>query len=115
VPPLSETYVHPAYGHTLRYPSGWHVGKGWQGLLGWQEMPTLTSYPPDAAPPDLGVFGGHALIAVQVVQVPAGDMETLLDQVLASTLVLSVALQPFSPYLVPQRQELRVPSNENGT
>jgi hypothetical protein len=84
VPPLTETYVHPAYGYTLRYPSGWHVGKGWQGLLGWQEMLTLTSYPPDAAPPDLGVFSGQALIAIQVVQVPAGGLETLLDQVLAS-------------------------------
>jgi hypothetical protein len=84
VPLLSETYVHPAYGYTLRYPSGWHAGKGWQGLLGWQEMLTLTSYPPDAAPPDLGAFSGQAIIAIQVVQVPAGDLETLLDQVLAS-------------------------------
>ncbi len=84
VPPLTETYVHPAYGYTLRYPSGWHVGQGWQGLLGWQEMLTLTSYPPDAAPPDLGAFSGQALIAIQVVQVPAGGLETLLDQVLAS-------------------------------
>ena len=84
VPPLTETYGHPAYGYTLRYPSSWHVGKGWQGLLGWQEMPTLTSYPPGAAPPDLGAFSGQALIAIQVVQVPAGGLETLLDQVLAS-------------------------------
>ena len=84
VPPLTETYIHPTYGYTLRYPAGWHVGQGWQSLYGWQEMPTLSSYPPDASPPDLGPFSGQALIAIQAVEVPAGDPEALLDQVLAS-------------------------------
>jgi len=84
VPPLTETYIHPTYGYTLRYPAGWHVGQGWQSLYGWQEMPTLSSYPPDASPLDLGPFSGQALIAIQAVEVPTGDPEALLDQVLAS-------------------------------
>jgi len=84
VPPLTETYIHPTCGYTLRYPAGWHVGQGWQSLYGWQEMLTLTSYPPDATAPDLGPFGGQALIAIQVVEVPAGDLETLLGETLAS-------------------------------
>jgi WD40 repeat protein len=84
VPPLTETYNDPTHGYTLRYPAGWHVGQGWQSLIGWQEMLTLTSYPPDATPPDLGPFSGQALIAVQVMEVPAGDLETLLDDTLAS-------------------------------
>jgi len=82
--PLTETYTDPTYGYTLRYPAGWHVGQGWQSIIGWQEMLTLTSYPPDATPPDLGPFGGQVLIAIQVVEAPAGDLETLLDEALAS-------------------------------
>ena len=84
MPPLTETYTDPTYGYTLRYPAGWHVTQGWQSIIGWQEMPTLTSYPPDATPPDLGPFSGQALIAVQVAEVPAGDLEILLDEALAS-------------------------------
>ena len=83
--PLTETYTDPTYGYTLRYPAGWHVSQGWQSLIGWQEMLTLTSYPPDGTPPDLGPFGGQALIAVQVVEVSAGDLETLLAETLASS------------------------------
>jgi len=85
VPPLTETYNDPTHGYTLRYPAGWHVGQGWQSIIGWQEMLTLTSYPPDDLAPDLGPFGGQALIAVQVVEVPAGDLETLLAEMLASS------------------------------
>ena len=83
-PPLTETYTDPTYGYTLRYPAGWHVSQGWQSLIGWQEMPTLTSYPPDGTPPDLGPFSGQALIAIQVAEVLAGDLESLLDEALAS-------------------------------
>ncbi|MDY7040241.1 MAG: hypothetical protein SVX38_05195 [Chloroflexota bacterium] len=84
VPPLTETYTDPTYGYTFRYPAGWHVGQGWQSIIGWQEMLTLTSYPPDGTPPDLGPFSGQALIAIQVVDLPAGDLESLLDEALAS-------------------------------
>jgi hypothetical protein len=85
VPPLTETYIYPTYGYTLRYPAGWHVGQGWQSLYGWQEIPTLSSYPPDASPSDLGPFSGQALIAIQAVEVSEGDIDTLLDRVLASS------------------------------
>jgi hypothetical protein len=85
VPPLTETYIYPTYGYTLRYPAGWHVGQGWQSLYGWQEIPTLSSYPPDASSPDLGPFSGQALIAIQAVEVSEGDLEALLDRVLASS------------------------------
>jgi hypothetical protein len=85
VPPLTETYIYPTYGYTLHYPAGWHVGQGWQSLYGWQEIPTLSSYPPDASPPDLGPFSGQALIAIQAVEVSEGDIDTLLDRVLASS------------------------------
>jgi hypothetical protein len=84
VPPLTETYTDPTYGYQLCYPANWHVGQGWQSIIGWQEMLTLTSYPPDATPPDLGPFSGQALIAAQVMEVSAGDLETLLDDTLAS-------------------------------
>jgi hypothetical protein len=84
VPPLTETYNDPIHGYTLRYPAGWHVGQGWRSIIGWQEMLTLTSYPPDDLAPDLGPFGGQALIAIQVIEVPAGDLESLLDEALAS-------------------------------
>ena len=84
MPPLTETCTDPTYGYTLRYPAGWHVGQGWQSIIGWQEMLTFTSYPPDATPPDLGPFSGQALIAIQVAEVPAGDLESLLDEALAS-------------------------------
>jgi hypothetical protein len=52
-------------------------------LYGWQEMPTFTSYPPDATLPELGPFSGQALIAIQVVELPEGDLETPLHEVLA--------------------------------
>jgi len=81
--PLTETYTDPTYGYTLRYPAGWHLSQGWQSLIGWQEMLTLTSYPPDGTPSDLGPFGSQALIAVQVVEAPPGDLETLLAETLA--------------------------------
>jgi len=84
VPPLTETYTDPTYDYKLCYPAGWHVDQGWQSIIGWQEMLTLTSYPPDTPPPDLGAFSGQALIAVQVVEAPAGNLETLLNDTLAS-------------------------------
>jgi len=83
VPPLAETYSDPTHGYTLRYPAGWYVGRGWQSIIGWQEMLTLTSYPPDDPAPDLGPFDGQALIAVQVVKAPAQNLESLLDEALA--------------------------------
>jgi hypothetical protein len=84
VPPLAETYTNPTYGYTLSYPAGWTVGQGWQSITGWQAMPTLSSYPPDAPRPDLRPFSGQALIAIQVVEMPEGDLEVLLDKALKS-------------------------------
>lgn len=83
VPPLTETYSDPTGGYTLCYPAGWHVGQGWEGLYGWQEMPTLTSYPPDGPAPELSPFSGQAIIAIQMVELPEGDLEALLREVLA--------------------------------
>jgi hypothetical protein len=84
VPPLVETYTDPTDDYTLRYPTGWHVGQGWQSLYGWHEMPTLSSYPPDGPAPDLGPFSGQALIAIQAIAVPQGDIGALLKKALAS-------------------------------
>jgi dipeptidyl aminopeptidase/acylaminoacyl peptidase len=78
IPPLTETYTDPTDGYTLHYPAGWYVGQG------WQETPTLSSYPPDGPVPELGPFSGQALIAIQVVELPEGDLDALLDEVLAS-------------------------------
>ena len=30
VPPLTQAYTDSASRFTLRYPSGWHIGKGWE-------------------------------------------------------------------------------------
>jgi len=84
VPPLTETYTEPTHGFTLRYPAGWHVGQGWQSVHGWQEALTLSSYPPDGPRPDLGPFSSQALIAIQVLKVPEGDLEALLHEALAT-------------------------------
>jgi hypothetical protein len=84
VPPVADAYTDPTYGYTLRYPAGWCVGQGWQSLYGWQAMPTISPCPPDVPPSDLGPFSGRALIAVQVVEVPEGNLEALLRKVLES-------------------------------
>ncbi len=84
VPPLVETYTDPTYSYTLHYPTGWYVGQGWQSLYGWHEMPTLSSYPPDGPAPDLGPFSGQALIAIQAIAVPQGDIGALFKKALAS-------------------------------
>jgi hypothetical protein len=84
VPPLVETYTDPTHGYTLHYPAGWHMGQGWQSLYGWHEMPTLSSYPPDGPAPDLGLFSGQALIAIQAIAVSQGDIGALLKKALAS-------------------------------
>ncbi len=77
VPSLTETYTDLTYGYTLRYPAGWHVGQG------WQTMPTLSPYPSDAPPPNLGPFSGQALVAIRVVEVPEGSLDVLSQKVLA--------------------------------
>jgi hypothetical protein len=84
VPPLAETYTDQTSSYMLHYPAGWTVSQGWQSVHGWYEMPTLSSYPPDAPPSDLGPFSGQALIAIQVVEIPEGDLEALLSKVLKS-------------------------------
>jgi hypothetical protein len=84
VPPLSETYTDPAGRFVLRYPAGWYVSDGWQSIAGWREMPTFTSYPPQGPEPELGPFSGAALIAVQTLEAPEGDIETLLETVLGA-------------------------------
>jgi hypothetical protein len=84
VSPLVETYTDPTHGYTLGYPTGWHLSQGWQSLYGWHEMPTLSSYPPDGPAPDLGPFSGQALIAIQAIAVPQGDIGALLKKALAS-------------------------------
>jgi hypothetical protein len=84
VPPLAETYTDPTHGYTLRYPTGWHLGQGWQSPYGWHEMPTLSSYPPDGPAPDLGPFSGQALIAIQAIAVPQGEIGALLKKAMAS-------------------------------
>ncbi|GEM_PF-947226 len=83
VPPLTETYTDTTSGFTLRHPVDWHVGQGWQGVYGWQEALTLSSYPPDAPAPDLAPFSGQALIASRVLEVPEGRLDALLQKVLA--------------------------------
>ncbi len=84
VPPLAETYIDLEGRFTLRYPEGWQVGQGWQSIYGWQDMPVLSSYPLDGPEPELGPFGGQALIAIQTRQVPEAGMEALLEAVLAA-------------------------------
>ncbi len=82
--PLVETYTDPTGGYTLRYPAGWYVGQGWQSHYGWREMPTLSSYLLDGPEPDLDPFSGQALIAIQAIAVPQGDIAALLKKTLAS-------------------------------
>jgi Tol biopolymer transport system component len=84
VPSLSETYADPDGLFTLRYPAGWQVSDGWQSILGWRPMPTLSPYPPDAAPDDIGPFSGEALIAIETVQAREGVIEALLEKALSS-------------------------------
>jgi len=84
VPPLTETYTDLTYSYTLRYPSGWHVGQGWESPYGGrQEALTLSSYPPDGPSPVLGPFSGQAFIAIRVLEVPEGRLDALLQKVLA--------------------------------
>lgn len=83
VPPLTETYTDLTYGYTLRYPSSWHVGQGWESPYGRQEALTLSSYPPDGSSPVLGPFSGQAFIAIRVLEVPEGRLDALLQKVLA--------------------------------
>lgn len=84
LPPLSDTYTAPVHGFRLRYPAGWTVADGWQGVFGWRSMPTLQSFPAAGPEPDLGPFGGQAVIAVQTVDAPDGGLKALLEATLAS-------------------------------
>jgi hypothetical protein len=85
VPSLTETYTDPTMGHTLRYPSGWHVGQGWQYLIySCQECQSLSSARLDGAPPNFGPFSGKAFIAIQVIEKPEADLDAFLRQVLAT-------------------------------
>lgn len=82
MPPLMETYTDPTHGFTLRYPAGWYIGEGWQGLLGWRAMPTL--YPPDGPAADFSPFSGQVMIAIQVLDAAEGGLDALLERVLAT-------------------------------
>jgi Tol biopolymer transport system component len=85
VPPLNQIYTDPVSGFTLRYPSGWHIGKGWETMLyRCDECTTISSDGTDAAQPDLNPFSGRAFISIQVIASPGTDLDALLSRVLAN-------------------------------
>ncbi|MEW6232723.1 MAG: hypothetical protein AB1566_10500 [Chloroflexota bacterium] len=86
VPSLTEIYIDPTIGYTLRYPGTWYVGQGWQYLTySCQECRTLSSARLDGARPDFGPFSGKAFIAIQVIEKPEADLDAFSRQVLATT------------------------------
>jgi hypothetical protein len=83
IPPLTQTYTDSAAGFTLRYPSGWRIGKGWDTLLyRCDECATLSSDGADAGESDLIPFSGRAFISIELVTNPDADLDALLARAL---------------------------------
>jgi hypothetical protein len=83
IPPLTQTYTDAASGFTLRYPSGWSIGKGWETLLyRCDECATINSDSSVENSSDLTSFSGRAFISIELVTNPEPDLNALLARAL---------------------------------
>lgn len=82
IPPLTEVYVDSTFGFSLMYPAGWQLVSGWQSIGEWRPMSTLL---PPGGSVDLEPFSGRLHLAIEPLPYVEGEIEAVLEQVIAQT------------------------------